>query len=233
MSENVADALVATVRRVSQEVVRNELREFSEKLQKVTLEAVETAFQHYLRSAKFREAVREAAVEEGGGGGVSQEAVKEIVKQELRESSDIQAALTKYFAEHGADILRNESLQIELNSLVLTKAKELFKRSALSGSLDIKKAVTRVVESVLEARGITGGGKGQTQDISEAVSQYLKENLGNMLTETISSEVKSFLTSEEMKELLDSKFRAIDLYLKTDLIPKVVKREITKAFQGA
>ena len=233
MSENVADALVATVRRVSQEVVRNELREFSEKLQKVTLEAVETAFQHYLRSAKFREAVREAAVEEGGGGGVSQEAVKEIVKQELRESSDIQAALTKYFAEHGADILRNESLQIELNSLVLTKAKELFKRSALSGSLDIKKAVTRVVESVLEARGITGGGKGQTQDISEAVSQYLKENLGNMLTETISSEVKSFLASEEMKELLDSKFRAIDLYLKTDLIPKVVKREITKAFQGA
>jgi len=233
MSENVADALVATVRRVSQEVVKSELREFSEKLQRVCLEAVETAFQHYLRSSKFRDAVKEAAAEEGAGGGVSPDAVKEIVKQEIRESTDIQDALGKYFAEHGADILRNESLQIELNSLVLTKAKELFKRSALSGSLDIKKAVTRVVESVLEARGITGGGKGQTQDISEAVSQYLKQNLGNMLTDTISSEVKNFLASEEMKELLDSKFRAIDLYLKTDLIPKVVKREITKAFQGA
>jgi hypothetical protein len=36
-----------------------------------------------------------------------------------------------------------------------------------------------------------------------------------------------------MKELLDSKFRAIDLYLKTDLIPKIVKREVGKSTERA
>ena len=208
MTDKLADAFVDPIRSIAQEIVRAEIREFREQLQEVCLHAVETAFSNYVKSQAFRA----------------------VLRQELPAGGDPGSAVEKYLEEHGAEVLRNEGVQLQLNEVVLEKAKDLLKRSAFSGSLDMKRVVTRIVEGVLEARGITGGGG---PDVKAAIAGHLKEHMGSSLSETIGKEVRGFLSSNEMKELLDSKFRAIDLYLKTDLIPKIVKREIAKAHERA
>ena len=56
---------------------------------------------------------------------------------------------------------------------------------------------------------------------------------GQNMNKVVDNKIEQFFSSDRMKELLESKFRAIDVYLKTDLIPKVVKREITKLQETA
>ncbi len=220
MSDNMTEAFAAPIRAIAQEAVQAEMETFRDRLVKVCQDVVESAFQGFLTSPQLREAVRE---EIGQSGGVTPQA----------GTGDMAKTLERFLIDNGAELFRTEAVQVELNTVILEKAKELFKRSMFSGSLDIKKAVTRVVENILEKRGVTGGDGGGTgaggADVSEAVSRHLKENLKGTVSDAIGSEIRAFLSSDEMKELLDTKFRAIDLYLKTDLIPKIVKREITKA----
>jgi hypothetical protein len=212
MSENFADALLAPVQKIAQEVVRSELRSFRGQLEELCLQVVSVAIDRLLGSDAFRERVREAA-----GGAAA--------------ADDVGQAVSAYMAEHGGKLLQSKGIQIELNSLVLEKAKELFKRSALGGSLDMKKIVVSLVERALADRAPVPAAA-KAEDVKAIVSQCLREGLGSGLSETIRNEVRSFLASDELKELLDSKFRAIDLYLKTELIPKIVKREISMAMES-
>ncbi len=227
MTDNVAEALTATIRRVASEVVQQKLTEFRQQVQEVCLTAVQAAFTRFSESEAFKGALKEHA---DSGPGMQEEQIRTLIAEEVAKCTDPKAAVEAYLNEHAAELLKHESIKEEIDRQILEKAKELFKRSVFSGSLDIKKAITKVVENALAARGITGEGQANP---AEMIKEHLRENLGPVLQETVSGEVRKFLSSEELKELLDSKFRAIDLYLKTDVIPKVVKREIAKALQGA
>ena len=81
---------------------------------------------------------------------------------------------------------------------------------------NVKKMIHDAVNANMKtivARPASGGGGKDIPNVERLVEDHIHK----------------FLTSNEMKEMLDQKFRAIDLYLKTDLIPKVVKREISKS----
>ena len=64
--------------------------------------------------------------------------------------------------------------------------------------------------------------------VAPAIEAYLARELPKFLNDNVSKAVAECLGSEEVKLLIDSKFRAITLYLKTDVIPKVVKQLLTK-----
>lgn len=57
-----------------------------------------------------------------------------------------------------------------------------------------------------------------------AIEAYLNHELPKFLNDNVASAVSECLGSEEVKLLIDSKFRAITLYLKSDVIPKAVKQ---------
>jgi hypothetical protein len=64
--------------------------------------------------------------------------------------------------------------------------------------------------------------------LQRALGEYLNRELPRFLNDNVSKAVADCLGSEEVKLLIDSKFRAITLYLKTDVIPKVVKQLLQK-----
>lgn len=64
--------------------------------------------------------------------------------------------------------------------------------------------------------------------LKNAMKEHLHSELPKILNDNVSKAVSECLGSEEVKLLIDSKFRAITLYLKTDVIPKVVKQLLQK-----
>lgn len=94
----------------------------------------------------------------------------------------------------------------------------------------LQKYVARSVEQKLEAQG---------QDLESRLEKILRERgahlLQSALSETLSKmrrelqalvekECAATLSSENLKILIDDKFRAISIYLKTDVIPKTVSQ---------
>jgi hypothetical protein len=209
---NTAQSAIETVKRIAHEVVREEFRQLRGQIQEVCLAAVEAALGQILVSERFARAVREAAP--GGGA-----------------PADLDARIRALITASIPAIVGSDEVQAQFHTLLKEKGKEIFKQAIFGGSLDLKKVVAKVVEQSLENRGAAQGGQpGATPpDVGAAVEAHLKQHLGKDISRAVQSEIKTFLSSELMKEMLDSKFRAIDVYLKTDLIPKVVKREIAKA----
>jgi len=68
--------------------------------------------------------------------------------------------------------------------------------------------------------------------VKKAIQASLAEQLPGILQkelgESIRAEVKSILSSNEIKEMIDSKFRMISVYLKTDVIPKAIQKELAR-----
>ena len=58
--------------------------------------------------------------------------------------------------------------------------------------------------------------------VQRAAEDYVKKELPTHIERAVGET----LNSEAMKEFIDSKFRAITLYLKTDVIPSAVKRSL-------
>jgi phage tail tube protein FII len=96
----------------------------------------------------------------------------------------------------------------------------------------LEKTVTRIVEQ----KGLSAGG-GAPADLSRVVreectsliKQLLAEGSGSLRHEIQAlarKEITAALGGEEFKVLLDDKFRAISLYLKTELIPKTVAQAL-------
>ncbi len=65
-----------------------------------------------------------------------------------------------------------------------------------------------------------------------AVQSYVSTELGKVVEAQVSKVVSEQLNSNQVKELIDSKFRAITLYMKTDVIPKAVKQLLKQAQQA-
>ncbi|HAK95258.1 MAG TPA: hypothetical protein DCM87_09705 [Planctomycetes bacterium] len=214
MTDNPTHSAIETVKHIAHEVVRDELRQLRGQIQEVCLTAVEAALGQFLASERFVRAVRDAAPSGGAA------------PAEL--DARIKARITSCLPE----MLAGEHVQALFNAMLKDKGREIFKQAIFGGSLDLKKVVARVVEQSLDSRAgavVVGTAGAEGVSIAGAVESYLKEHLGKELAHAIQAEMRKFLASEQMKELLESKFRAIDVYLKTDLIPRVVKREIAKA----
>ena len=110
---------------------------------------------------------------------------------------------------------------------------------AVSGVLLETKVIERVVEKQLKAMG--GAPAAPSEESAEEarketvkiVREYLAKNLGplfqNEIRGVIQKEMRAFLAGDEMKELVDEKFRLINTYLKTEVIPRVVQQELERS----
>ena len=71
-------------------------------------------------------------------------------------------------------------------------------------------------------------GKVGEQQISQVIkaelAEYAKAELPSLVDGIIQKAVAEAMSSEDIKQLIDSKFRAITLYMKTDVIPASVKQ---------
>ena len=99
---------------------------------------------------------------------------------------------------------------------------------------DIKKALGEVVTTALFDSGLL------EKIVEKQVEKKLASSGGGGsgapsgdLTAHIESTVKTLLAGEDMKILIDDKFRAISLYLKSDVIPKTVKKVLQEEGQIA
>ena len=80
---------------------------------------------------------------------------------------------------------------------------------------ETKKALGEVVTSALFDSGI----------LEKMITKQIERRAGSSGTDAqVHAQVKELLAGEEMKIMLDDKFRAISLYLKGEVIPKTVKK---------
>lgn len=91
----------------------------------------------------------------------------------------------------------------------------------------------KFVKSTVEKRlGDAGAPDAQSirQQAAQLAKEFLSENLGAIfqkeIQEIVRKEVSQFLAGDEMKMLLDDKFRAVTLFLKTDVIPNAVRHAL-------
>ena len=102
-----------------------------------------------------------------------------------------------------------------------------------------KEALGAIIQSVLFESGIlekivnkqidsklAGGGSGDADPagVKKVLAKELPELLQGELKGVAERQVRSAMAGEDMKALLDDKFRAMSLYLKTDVIPKAVQK---------
>lgn len=162
---------------------------------------------------------------------------EEVVRAEIRDFRDrlgdacgeaVQAAFQRFVSSPKLRAIVREELGSSASASAAIDPRPAVEE-CLRENEEIRKAIARMVEDVLASGP---GPEGAGPYLKEAVSKCVQESLRGRLGDTIGAEIRGFFSSEEMKELLDSKFRAIDLYLKTDLIPKVVKRELSKALES-
>lgn len=240
MTDNPGTGLYESVAAVCQHVARKELQQFRPRLEEICLHAVQAAFDQLVGSGKLKHAAKEQIEEmarNSGSESSQQDPLGGLIQQKVSETTEnganLKGAVESYIAQHGRELFENETIQRELNSVLMEKTKNVFKQATESNGFDLKTIVLRMVEKALDARGAGKEGAGeevQKEEIKKAIREHLNQNMASELSEALREEARNYFSSDELKELLDQKFRAIDLYLKTDLIPKVVKREI-KALQ--
>ena len=126
--------------------------------------------------------------------------------------------------------------------------------AAAGSSAELKKTVTDAVTSILletkvlekiidrqikshlsaspPAKGPEGGLEVFRQEVPKIVKDYLSRHLATLfeteVQKVIHQEIMNFMASDELKELMDDKFRLMNTYLKTDVIPKVVQQELAR-----
>ncbi len=94
-----------------------------------------------------------------------------------------------------------------------------------------KDKLAEVINAVVFESGILSKViKSELDDsLKGAIAAYLSRELPKLLNENVATAVSNCLGSEEVKLLIDTKFRAITLYLKTEVIPKAVKQLLQKS----
>lgn len=106
-----------------------------------------------------------------------------------------------------------------------------------------KEMLAEIVQSVLFDSGILekfvskkieeGGGGLSKADAKSLVEEALAGSLEEQLKSIVDKQVRIALAGEDIKLLIDDKFRAISLYLKSDVIPKTVKQVLVDMQQTA
>ena len=86
--------------------------------------------------------------------------------------------------------------------------------------------IAELINAVVFESGILGKVIDQkfAQRLRAGVEEYAKTELPSLLDSHIQKAVAEAMNSEDVKQLIDSKFRAITLYMKTDVIPQAVKQ---------
>ena len=94
------------------------------------------------------------------------------------------------------------------------------------GSVDsqaLSETLKTLITSVLVQSGFL------EKAITAIVTRQLQEAGQGVGEPAVQKEIKNFLASDEMKILLDDKFRQVTLYLKTDVIPASVRQALKNA----
>ncbi len=153
---------------------------------------------------------------------------------------EFQGALTRFTEEFGKSIIAVEGK---------LDGKGKSPGEAGSSSVDLRKMVAEVVSAALletpildkaieryhkAHSGAAGGAPpGNQAQIQASVKEYLSQHLGAHfqaeIRGVIQKEMKSALASDDLKELLDEKLRAVTLYLKNEVIPKAVQQVIARS----
>lgn len=163
----------------------------------------------------------------------------ESISQRSKSSSSVDASglekkLSDRLDSKLADIKKGiqeglQRMQEKMNPLVDERIKKALSGSFAALTNTTKEALTQVVQAILFDSGILerlvsriveekvaggGGGGGEGQGLGEAARKDVMALFQKELTQA--------LASEQMKMIIDDKFRTISLYLKTDVIPKTV-----------
>ena len=129
-----------------------------------------------------------------------------------------------------------------LDAIVENKVKKVLSSSMFIATQKMKDAIMKAIQGVLVDSGLL------EKFVDRAVEQKLKEARpqsgssvalkaaagGTIDAQALKAEVQSIVhkeiaaqtSSEAMKEMIDEKFRAISLYLKSDVIPKAVAQAL-------
>ncbi len=100
----------------------------------------------------------------------------------------------------------------------------------------LERIIDRQIKAHLGAVPKTALAEGTAEAARQEVPKIVRDYLGKHLAALFETEVKgvihkeimTFMASDEMKELMDDKFRLINTYLKTEVIPKVVQKELSR-----
>ena len=119
-----------------------------------------------------------------------------------------------------------------IESLIDAKIKKAIAGSVSMGNDRTKEALLHVIQAVLLESGLLEKFVGRAVDQKleslppGGVHQGLSDASRKEIQGMIQKEASALLGSEEMKTMIDEKFRAITLYLKSDVIPKAVQQAL-------
>jgi hypothetical protein len=99
----------------------------------------------------------------------------------------------------------------------------------------LEKIIARQIDARLGSQPACGGGAAAVpqEALAEAITAVLPKLVKDEIETVVEKKVKSALSGEAMKTLLDEKFRAMSLYLKGDVIPKIVTTALRESKQPA
>jgi hypothetical protein len=148
-----------------------------------------------------------------------------------------QVAFTKLLAELGGEESAKAGAQAASSQADIKKTVT----EAVSAVLLETKVLERIIDRQIKAhldggsapKGAEGGLEVFRQEVPKIVREYLQRHLAALFESevrgVIHKEIMTFMASDELKELMDDKFRLMNTYLKTDVIPKVVQQELARA----
>jgi hypothetical protein len=173
----------------------------------------------------------------GGGGGLSarevKALVKEIVNAEAPSHADVRAIVAAELRAAGGGGGNGGGLDADaVRALVREAVGELGPAPGNGGGLDADAVRALVAEAVAEAAPAPGGGDGVGVD-EAAVRAIVREAVANLAPVggggggvPSGINVEQFLNSGAMKEALEDRFRLMQTYIKTDLVPKLVQKAL-------
>jgi len=121
-----------------------------------------------------------------------------------------------------------------LSDDALTKRLKTVIGSVLVESGVLEELVRRVVRREIDSAGAGDAGGDSTDKIKAAagsiVKDFLSEHLGEILRKEVAGvvekQVHAVVGSDELKQLIDDKFRVVTMYLKTDVVPGAVRQAL-------
>jgi hypothetical protein len=81
-----------------------------------------------------------------------------------------------------------------------------------SSSGDLRDTLLEVIHSTLFTSGV----------LEKYITRAVNDKIQNEVLQLVQREIQATLSSENIKILIDDKFRSISLYLKSEVIPKTV-----------
>jgi hypothetical protein len=131
----------------------------------------------------------------------------------------------------GTDQRHTASFELKIVQQLEKKLEEIQQRSLESHAAKTKEVLMELVKGILFDSGLL------EKVVLRAVEKKLKEGSGvgsgasvpadtANLQALVKREISSSLSGEAVKEMLDDRFRAISVYLKTEVIPKAVSQAL-------